>query len=642
MDWVACGLIVAAPLVAHLAGWLTLRRMRANRAHVTDSIPGLARRERGDGTDGDAARRFDRSVDRTFDRLASRFASGVEGARARSLAAELNLPQEVVATALDQLTDAAAHGLRVTDAGTLLYDFEPGATKSIARRTLLGWPARVAWFLAAFVANLGSIWPSVFITTTCAMWLSSRGAANDLQATLLATAATALIGLLAYWVATRVSRLVSRPWTTTPDPGPPHGQEDTALAAKEEEALYEEIGVFRPRTGVQGVWSLYKSVLQGLLRGTGNKRGVPFIVIIATLVGLIALAVVSAVSWLGGLWKILSGRLPRLVDQSPGSWVREPQTVGSAFLELGDELALTLTSAVRRLVSDARPRDEELAARVVALARGQGGRVSGLDLILSEGFDEAEAVTVAARVTGQAQGLVLVSEAGDIDCVFTPDPEIPTDVQPAPLEAIDLDRGQAAAISDAIPVNVPGVTRYRLDAALNMATGALLAAIAWATLSPAGLLGGAALVGLSLVTLASWGLVGAARYGVRESARVGLLRDARRGALQILAGELRGETSTHLPRSRFDSLVETLDGLDPANGADTVWREVDLALSDAGVELSLSQDGPEELSYELGPLRERLASLDALREEEVEPHEIVEIGDEVVVFEARAQEHVAA
>jgi hypothetical protein len=642
MDWVAFGLIVAAPLVAHLAGWLTLRRMRAVRAHVADSIPGLARRERGDGTDGDAARRFDRAVDRTFDRLAARFASGVQGARARSLAAELNLPQEVVATALDQLTDAAAHGLRITDAGTLLIDFEPGATEKITRRTLLGWPARVGWFLTACVANLGSIWPSVFIATVCGLALSEVQDLDQLIEALLPAVFAILAGLLAYWVSTRVSRLASRPWTATPDPGPPHGQEDTALAAKEEEALHEEIGVFSPRSGVQGVWSVYKSVLEGFFRSSGDKRGVPIAVIVSTLVALVALAVVGVFSWHGGLWKILSGRLPRLVDQSPGSWVREPQAVGSAFLELGDELALTLTSAVRRLCAHARPRDEELAARVVALARGQGGRVSGLDLILSEGFDEAEAVTVAARVTGQAQGQVLVSEAGDVDCLFAPDPESPTDVQPAPLEAIALDRDQATAISDAIPVNVPGVTRYRLDAALNMATGALLAAVGWATLSPAGLLGGAALVGLSLVTLATWGLVGAARYGVRESARVGLLRDARRGALQILAGELRGETSSYLARSRFDSLVETLDGLDPANGADTVWREVDLALSDAGVELSLSQDGPEELSYELGPLRERLASLDALREEEVEPHEIVEIGDEVVVFEARAQEHVTA
>ena len=355
------------------------------------------------------------------------------------------------------------------------------------------------------------------------------------------------------------------------------------------------------------------------------------VLMIATLLALIALAIVSATSWLGGIWKILSGRLPRLDDRSPGDWVREPQPVGSAFLELGDELALTLLAAVRRLWDDTRPRDRTLAARVVALAARRGGRVSGLDLILREGFDEAEAITVAARVTGQLGGQVLVTEAGDVDCAFAL-PETEPYAAP-PLESIELVRGEARAISEAIPVNVPGVTRYRLDSALNMATGALLAAVSWAALSSGGLLGGATFGGLAAVTLATWGLVGAVRYGSRESARVGLLRDARRGALRILRERYRQTRSPYLPRSAFDSLVQTLDELDPSNGAETVWREVDMALSDAGVELAVSDDAPEELSYDLGPLRERFSSLEVLREEEVELDEVVELDDEVVVFE---------
>ena len=82
----------------------------------------------------------------------------------------------------------------------------------------------------------------------------------------------------------------------------------------------------------------------------------------------------------------------------------------------------------------------------------------------------------------------------------------------------------------------------------------------------------------------------------------------------------------------FSTLVETLDGLDPANGPEMVWAEIDLALSDAGVELALDGASGGELAYDLEPLRERLQSLDALRSQEGELGEEVEL-DEVVVFE---------
>ena len=135
----------------------------------------------------------------------------------------------------------------------------------------------------------------------------------------------------------------------------------------------------------------------------------------------------------------------------------------------------------------------------------------------------------------------------------------------------------------------------------------------------------------SAVSLCTWALVGASRYGARESARAGLLRDARRGALALLRIHLTRSTD-RLPRETFSSLVQTLDELDPDNGPEMVWAEIDLALFDAGVELSLDGEGDGALAYDLKPLRERLQSLENLRTQEVELGEEVEL-DEVVVFE---------
>jgi len=601
------------------------------RANIADTIPGLATRDVGDGTATDAARRFDRAVDQTFDLLAKRLLSGATNVRARTLAAELDLPVAVVATALDQLTDSAPYTMRVLDSGELSYEFAPGATGSIKGRTLLRWPARLAWFLTACVANFGSMWPSVFITVTCAIAFSSLSMTGGIEGALYGSVFATLGGLLAYWVLTRLSRWLSTPMIATPDPGPPHGQEDLELQETQDERQAEEFGVFRARSGVHGVWKVYKSMVRGLFRGRGDKRGAVVIVAIATLLALLALAFVSAGSWIGSLWKILSGRLPRLPEIAPGTWVQHPQPVGSPFLELSDELALTLMSAVRRLILDRRPRDEALAARVVALAARQGGRVSGLDLILREGFDEAEAITVAARVTGQVGGKITVSEAGDVDCVFEPPVGANLNVPPALLEAIELRGKTVHALSDAIPVNVPGVNRYRLDAALNMATGATLTAVSVGLLAPSGLLGAVFFGATAVVALCTWALVGASRYGARESARAGLLRDARRGALELLRLHLT-RTPDRVPRAVFSGLVDVLDHLDPANGPDLVWAEIDLALSDVGVELALDGDSGGELAYDLRPLRDRLNSLDALRSQEVELGDEVEL-DEVVVFE---------
>ena len=183
-----------------------------------------------------------------------------------------------------------------------------------------------------------------------------------------------------------------------------------------------------------------------------------------------------------------------------------------------------------------------------------------------------------------------------------------------------------------VPVNVPGLNRYLLEASLNLATGAALAAIAAGVLVPAGVVGAAVFGVASAVALSTWALVGAARYGVRESVRAGLLRDARRGGLAILRTHLEG-SSNRMPRQALSGLVEAIDGLDPDNGATMVWAEVDLALSDVGVELALGGDDEGDgLAYDLLPLRERLQSLEALRGQTARSGEEVEL-DEVVVFE---------
>lgn len=631
MAWVGAATFALGPALAHLAGWLTVRRMGRVRANIADTIPGLSSRDPGDGSETDAGRRFDRAVDQTFDRLAKRLLPGAQDVRARRLAAELDLPLPVVSTALDQLTDGVPYTLRVMESGELAYEFPPGATSAIQRRTLLRWPARIGWFLTACVANLGSMWPSVFIAGTCVLTLSSLSVDGVFEGALFGSVFAILGGLLVYWVLTRLARWASAPLIPSPEPGAPHGQEELELEEAELERQSEAFGTFRARSGAHGVWKVYKSLIRGLFRGRGDKRGAIVVVGIATLLALLALAAVSASSWLGSLWKILSGRLPRLPEMAPGVWVARPQAVGSPFLELSDELALTLMSAVRRLLRDRRPRDEDLAARVVALAARQGGRVSGLDLILREGFDEAEAITVAARVTGQVGGQIQVSEAGDVDCHFETPHGANPNVPAAPLEAIELRGKVVEPRSSAIPVNVPGVNRYRLDAALNMATGASLAALCVGLLAPAGALGLLALGAAVSVSLCTWALVGASRYGIRESARAGLLRDARRGALELLRLYLT-RSSDRLPRAAFDDLVRNLDALDPDHGPEVVWSEIDLALSDAGVELALEEASGDELAYDLAPLRARLESLEALRARRAALASEVKL-EEVVVFE---------
>ena len=135
---------IAAPILAHLAGWLTWRSVRV--------VPGSVRYAMPHAVDAEE-RGFDRRVRNV---LRSILAASPGTLEAATIAASAGEPIEIVEMALARMRALAPCRLRVTASGRLLHDFDAAAITRLRALERSSRLRRIFAFAALLLANVGA------------------------------------------------------------------------------------------------------------------------------------------------------------------------------------------------------------------------------------------------------------------------------------------------------------------------------------------------------------------------------------------------------------------------------------------------------------------------------------------------------
>lgn len=603
------GVLVGAHGAGLVVTWLTRRR----HARVSDTMPGLSVREQGDGR---PAARFDRSVARVEGGVLKAALAAPTGLEATALATRLGAPREAVAAVLESIGARVPHKLRVTRSGRLLWDFDPAGLRRLRGLGGTGLLRRLGTFALAALANIGATWPLFATLVVAGATLASLefGAGVETEVLVLQLA----LGLLLIGLVLGVSvglgwllGLVTGPLVSGPDPAAPL----SADAPHEKDAGPG----WTPPKWLKDLGDL----AGGVLGDVRDIRAVLVLVVVALFAAAVLGAFAGLVAWVAGLWRAARERRDLFDQIAPGRWVREGRQPGAfASLLPTSDVAMRLLGAVGHAVAARRPVDGQLRERVLARAMRQGGRIAALQIALQEGFDLEEAVAVGARICADAEGEIVVSEAGDLAFLLprTSLPQAALALASAPMEALirGPDGAWTSATGAGVPVNVPGLTRGHLLASRRLAAGTLLlgGGALFTFLAMAGELGvpgwvtplAIALVGALVWSVAA--LMGAGRYAARLYGRLGLLRDVRRATCAALVLALKRKQPWLDSEALAASLTTAARSAWPQIAAADVGAEVDRTLSGLGVELSLeaSADEAGRPMWSVSELARRLAS----------------------------------
>ncbi len=627
-------LLGASLIVGRLVGRGLARGLRVAPGRGREVMPGLP--SHGEEATGRAAVRFDRAVERIEARLMRLPPAELGELEAGALAARFGEPPEVVAAALDDLAARAEHRLRVTGRGRLLYGFTPEALASARRARRAQIPARLALLVLGLLGNLGAAWPLLATLGLAALALAIG--LDDLDVLVWAMGA-AVLGVFAVFGATLgLGALLG--WLLDPSAlGPRLSRLAAGTSAPSRDPVLRVMGAIAGGTG-------------RLLKGADDARAALVLLVIGLFLAAVLGALFGVLLWLRGVVRAVLRRDARHLEVSPADWVHAPAPPDPLeAVAPSHDIALGLLDAVTTAARRRRPVDPALAARVVARARAQGGRLSALDLALAEGYDLDEAISLLAQLSGRAGGDLQVSEAGDLDFTWPADVLAPG-AAPPPVRFEAVARAPSASVAarrksvwtllaadPAIRVNVPGLTWAHLRAADRLAAGTALMAVVAAgvlavdtplTAGQAALLLVPAVLNLGAVALAA-----AARYVARVAAGQGVLRDLRRAAVQAVAFQLQAGGTDFAPAAAAAELHATLAPAWPGLTEADVTAELDAVALDLGLDLDL--DGTAEHGtplFPLAPLRERLASLDALRSLTTDAG--AAHGADVVVFDSAA------
>ncbi len=628
--------LLATPVLARLAGVATARAMRVAPGRAAVQMPGLP--ARADAT-GEPATKFEARVQHCEALVLRALATTPGPYEESALAAQLAQDPEVVGEVLARLRQRVPCRLQVTRTGQLLHHFQAADVATLRRARVLGWPRRLVWWIFALLANLGATW-LVFVgifaglETLREVWKAAEDdrlvtAAEGLGAMLLVIG----LGVLAGYVV----ELLVAPWQSGPKLARPLREEPKDADQGElDEGAATDAEAERPvsKRGGQGSSSSKSSKSSGfgwldglsldadLGEGCG---GVLLILVIAAILALVAGGLWLVVVWARALWRAVARLGEPERDIAPARWVAvaRKSPMIEKFVPTND-LAMRIIRALRRTLAGVYA-DEALPSRILQLAKGRGGRVAVVDLMLSEGLSADAALSAGAHLSGRLGGELQVSEAGDIDFHF---PESALRGQ-APrrqfrpgYEYLQLAGGNPL---QSLPVNLPGLTLDHVVGAARLAGGpfAMVAGLYVATqiadkttrLSAMETDLAAVFCVLAPATMM---LAAATRYAVAESARTGLLRDARRAAMAAVQQALTGKAEW-LDAARVAAETHARMALaDPGLALADVEREVQIAMDDLGMALHADPHAAQSgrLPLKLTPLRARLQSLQALRDAE--------------------------
>ena len=629
-------MLVGAPFVAHLSGWLTSRFLRVESGAIREWMPSIPDHIEDDGR---AEARWERRRRVIEAKLLSKFAGGVTGAEAHALAAELGEDPEVVAGALGHMREEIPTRLRVTRSGKLLHDFDGGDIRTLRNRRRMGWPIRVVIFVLGALANLGAAWPILMglLVAVGALGVMAveGGAAVVGGVALLIVAALFGLNVFAGWL-THLLLTPGLGMTSRPKLGPTLRAEESIVALEEEQAAG---------------WSMLGGSSQSRKSGDSGFGGCGGIgdvgeggaagIVVVLLLAVIAACTFALYVFLRGIWRAATGAGMPSLDVSPTQWVRstQPNDSWERFMPTND-LVLRVMRVMRRLVSHTHPRDATIVGRIMARAGQQEGRISALEIALQEGLDLDAATAIGARLSGRAGGRIDVTDGGELDFVF---PSESLTQAPASwdddlhAEYIDYDSVDGSVRrrmqqGEELPVNLPGIAWSHVTGASRLAAGTvlmMLTGVAVVTLAPGVPLWTKLLVDsvLPLMAIGTFALAGSLRYAASTLASHGARRDVRRAVfLHIQRAIARGESEVRLEKLRYQ-LRSVLLGAWPGLTDDLVLREI----RGVAVDLDLEPIGADE-TYAITHLIERRADVDSFRQasQEVELDFDVEGGDDVV------------
>lgn len=677
---IAVAVMTLGLFVAHLMSWRMAEGLRAAFGRAREVMPSLPA---SPPQRGGAQARWDRRVFAVEGRLIDHLKGGATRVEASQLAAQLGEPVEVVEAALARLREEIPHRLQITRAGRLLHDFTAEDIEAIRSRRARSAPSRLAWFSLAAAANIGAAWPAIATALVAGFALYEMSTAAEGEALVAGIAGLLLVGvlvggtLLLGWI----MRALMHAWNAGPklaaqreaEPQPAWRRDDMHLYTASQGADvasdvawlgYLNSNSSTPSAGL----SFSDSASSGGSWFSGDwdldfdgddLGGVAVVIVAILLIAILASALAIVGVWARGIWRAVRDATS-LQTVSPTLWVRSADTLDTIerFIPTND-LALRAWRAVRRMRTHRRPEDQDMAARLLLLARANEGRLSALDIALHEGLDLDEAAEVGARLCGFIGGTFHVSDSGDLLCVFPPqalerltseaDPDLWAEYITFGKNAT---RRRDAQSDEGVPVNLVGLTRGHLHALDRLVAGSIIMALMGAAALTATSTAVAAPLALALAFMAvgTMGLSTSARYAANVAASHGVQRDIRRAAVHLIRERLHQPTrpATVDLGALAHQLHNTFSPAWSALTIEDVTAEVRGVCVDLDLEphldaIAASNDAQSAELYDLRPLRERYDALactavtldtEGLFGERIEREEV---GDDEVIFDTQVQ-----
>lgn len=635
--------LLASPIVARIAGRYFSKSLEASFGHARDWMPTLPNQAVAKGEPG---KRWQKRVRRLEMRALPYLEASPLGITAESLAGELSEDVSVADAVLERIRDEIPSRLKVTRSGRLIHDFDPEDVRALKRRNGVRAPARVLLFALAILANAGAAWPilmAIFVGMVAFLGMAGSNPFVMGIGGILAILAMLLGNVLAG----EVIRLM-----LTPAGGPSLGStteaEDPQMlleAHDSREAMNEgsfsdvDKGVLDSAlpSGCDGIPLDFDLDLPGLLMG----------LIALILLGMIFACIAALIIWVRGVWRAISkAGVPQLVV-SPTAWIRGAIPVDRIEKIIPtNDLVLRVGNTLGRVMTRTHVEDGGMAKRVLARAAANSGRIGALELMLAEGLDENEAMSVGARLTGYFSGTIHVAECGEIEFVF-PESVLPAEsndslwdlnaeyviLKPSGSNETEV-RRRMPQPNNVLPLNLPGMSYGHLTSTYRLVAGtvfmqlcAMVAVHMWPA-APSLLIAAVDFV-FPLFTLGAFTLAGAARYTASRSVQHGIMRDIRRAGYYAVNLALESSKDTVNFEAVEDQLFNAMTGA----WSKLKMRDISAELKSVAIDLDLEPTAEDGI-YSITPLRERLGELDESRTQEV-VFDTSDEADEDIVFDSQ-------
>jgi len=634
-------LVVIGPLVGRVVGWYAARQVRVPWGHIRDWMPSIPNNA---VLDANAEERWEKRT-RALEAKALRvIAEEPTGVTAAKLAPNVGEDVAVVSAVLERIREEIPNRLRVTRGGALIHDFEIEDVKTLQRKQLLKGPARLGVFVLSILANIGATWPMMMSVLVGVGALGAMAVVPEPLivgiAGLLAIMGLLLVNVVGGWFIHLIMTPIGGPKI-----GPVDEAEDADTLVEETHAVRESMRkgswsgpdvLILPDTGGCGGGCADIDIDGGFDADIGE--GILVVLVAALLAAAVAACTFAIGIWVRGIWRATQKIGVPDPILSPAGWIRGNPPVDwiERFIPTND-LVLRITRTMKKILRRTHPEDGSMVKRILARAATQDGRIGALEIMLQEGVDDDEAMTIGAQLTGYFGGEIHVGDHGEIEFVFPEESHLTGEWEERDMHAEYLDFEPSGKINrrraqkaKKLPVNIPGLSYGHLVGTDRLVAGTILmqmCAVALVHLVPdvpTLVQYGVDLV-FPLMTLGAFALTGTARYISEAMAEHGVMRDVRRAGFIALKKALRDGEQTvnfeHLAGNVWFELKSAWRGFSR--------KDAYAELKSIAIELDLEPTAVDG-EFDITPLRARLEGLEDQRKKPVVLGLEVEGADEVI------------